>query len=285
MSKAIISLLLLLTTLPASVTMAASADKTIREKHVRTAVNKGNKAYRDSNFVEAEKYYLEALKEDSLSAIADFNLALTRIHIGKDSDMKEDDPKHPTNLAKSALMALGADQSADKAIRTKSYYNLGNLAFNAKDYTGAIAMYKDALRIDPADNKARQNLRIAQIMQQQNPGGGGGQDQNQDKQDQDQQDKQDQQQQQQDQQQKDQQQKDQQQNKDQQQQQQDQQKDQNQQQNRPQGGQPQAKPDGISKENAQRILQAIEKKDNEVRRDVEEREKVRMHSRQPDKPW
>lgn len=262
MSKAIISLLLLLTTLPASVTMAASADRTIREKHVRTAVNKGNKAYRDSNFVEAEKYYLEALKEDSLSAIADFNLALTRIHIGKDSDMKEDDPKHPTNLARSALMALGADQSADKAIRTKSYYNLGNLAFNAKDYAGAIAMYKDALRIDPADNKARQNLRIAQIMQQQNPGGGGGQDQNQDKQDQDQQDKQDQQQ-----------------------QQQDQQKDQNQQQNRPQSGQSQAKPDGISKENAQRILQAIEKKDNEVRRDVEEREKVRMHSRQPDKPW
>ena len=132
MSKAIISLLLLLTALPATVTMAASADRTIREKHVRTAVNKGNKAYRDSNFVESEKYYLEALKEDSLSALATFNLALTRIHIGNDSDMKEDDCNHPTNLAKSALMKLGADQSVDKALRSKSYYNLGNLAFNAK---------------------------------------------------------------------------------------------------------------------------------------------------------
>ena len=148
MSKAIISLLLLLTTLPASVTMAASADKTIREKHVRTAVNKGNKAYRDSNFVEAEKYYLEALKEDSLSAIADFNLALTRIHIGKDSDMKEDDPKHPTNLAKSALMALGADQSADKAIRTKSYYNLGRqLAAQDGDDPAVLALHPYPLAV------------------------------------------------------------------------------------------------------------------------------------------
>lgn len=276
MSKAIISLLLLLTALPATVTMAASADRTIREKHVRTAVNKGNKAYRDSNFVEAEKYYLEALKEDSLSALATFNLALTRIHIGKDSDMKEDDPKHPTNLAKSALMALGADMSVDKALRSKSYYNLGNLAFNAKDYAGAIAMYKDALRIDPADNKTRQNLRIAQIKQQQNPGGGGGQDDQQDKQDQDQQQQQQQQ---------DQQQKEQEQNKDREQQQQDQNQKKDQDQNQPQGGQPQGKSDGISKENAQRILQAIEKKDNEVRRDVEEREIKRTHSNPPEKPW
>ena len=279
MSKAIISLLLLLTALPATVTMAASADRTIREKHVRTAVNKGNKAYRDSNFVESEKYYLEALKEDSLSALATFNLALTRIHIGNDSDMKEDDCNHPTNLAKSALMKLGADQSVDKALRSKSYYNLGNLAFNAKDYAGAIAMYKDALRIDPADNKTRQNLRIAQIKQQQNPGGGGGQDDQQDKQDQDQQ------QQQQEQQQQDQQQKEQEQNKDREQQQQDQNQKKDQDQNQPQGGQPQGKSDGISKENAQRILQAIEKKDNEVRRDVEEREIKRTHSNPPEKPW
>ena len=255
MSKAIISLLLLLTALPATVTMAASADRTIREKHVRTAVNKGNKAYRDSNFVESEKYYLEALKEDSLSALATFNLALTRIHIGNDSDMKEDDCNHPTNLAKSALMKLGADQSVDKALRSKSYYNLGNLAFNAKDYAGAIAMYKDALRIDPADNKTRQNLRIAQIKQQQQ------------------------------QQQQDQQQKEQEQNKDREQQQQDQNQKKDQDQNQPQGGQPQGKSDGISKENAQRILQAIEKKDNEVRRDVEEREIKRTHSNPPEKPW
>lgn len=280
MSKTIISLLLLLAAFPATVTMASKADRTIQEKHVRNAVNKGNKAYRDSNFVEAENYYLEALKEDSLSAIATFNLALTRIHIGNDSDMKAEDPNHPTNLAKSALMLIASDQSADKALRTQSYYILGNLAFNTKDYAGAIAMYKDALRIDPADNKARQNLRIAQIMQQQNPGGGGGQDDQQDKQDQDQQDKQDQQNQQQDQQQNEQEQ-----NKDQQNQQQNQDQKKDQDQNQPQGGQPQGKPDGISKENAQRILQAIEKKDNEVRRDVEEREIKRTRSNPPEKPW
>ena len=47
-------------------------------------------------------------------------------------------------------------------LAAKANFNLGNLEFNAKDYQKAVDYYKQALRIDPSDDKARKNLRIAQ---------------------------------------------------------------------------------------------------------------------------
>ena len=169
------------------------------------------------------------------------------------------------------------EQNAQLAsIVERAAYDLGNISFNSQQYAQAIEHYKNALRKNPDNDKARENLRLAQLklqQQQQN------QDKNQDKnqQDKDQQ-KQDQQQQQQQQEQKqnEQDKKDQ----DKQQPQQPEKKD-NQQQPQPKQGA------GISDENAQKILKAMENEEAATRKKVEAKKQKADNARrrQVSRPW
>ena len=138
----------------------------------------------------------------------------------------------------------------DRDIAEMTYYNLGNMAFNDEQYDQSIECYKSALRIDPDNMDARENLRLAQLKKQE-------QEQNQDKQDQ-QQEEQEQQQ-------------------DQQQQQQNQQNQEEQQQQ-----QQEQKPMTNS---AQQILQTMQNKENATRKKVRAREEPATGRPQPDKPW
>ena len=119
-------------------------------------------------------------------------------------------------------------------------YNLGNVAFNSEDYSKALGYYKQALRLNPNDDKARRNLRITQLKIQ-----------DQDNQDQDKDKEEDQ--------------KDKEQNQDQQQNQnqnQDQNQDKQDQQN---NQQQQPKPQDINQQTADQILKAMENKENQTR--------------------
>ena len=46
-------------------------------------------------------------------------------------------------------------------------YNLGNVAYNAKQFEQAIAHYEDALRVNPEDADAKHNLELALLQKQQ----------------------------------------------------------------------------------------------------------------------
>jgi len=129
-----------------------------------------------------------------------------------------------------------AENQTDPMKLGELYHNMGNSLLKAKQLEASIEAYKQALRNNPADNETRHNLAYAQQMQQQEQEQEQeNQDQDQDKQDQDQdQDKQDQ-------------------DQDQDQQNQDQNQDQQQQQ------QPQ-----ISKEDAQRMLQALQQDEQDL---------------------
>ncbi|MGB9746244.1 MAG: tetratricopeptide repeat protein [Bacteroidales bacterium] len=84
------------------------------------------------------------------------------------------------------------DLSGDKTnrqIQAKSYYNLGNALFNDKKIQESIEAYKKSLLLNPSDMEAKHNLMIAQRMlqrsqqqQQQNQNGNQQQQQNQQKQ-------------------------------------------------------------------------------------------------------
>ena len=115
----------------------------------------------------------------------------------------------------------------------------------------SIECYKSALRINPDDWNARENLRLAQLKKEQ-------QEQNQDKQDQDKEDKEEQQQQQQEQQQN-----------------QDQQQEQQQQ---PQEQKPMTN-------SAQQILQTMQNKENATRKKVQAQEEPATGRPMPEKPW
>ena len=72
------------------------------------------------------------------------------------------------------MLTSVAQGSKNPELRSKAFYNLGNLAYNQQQYAQSIELYKNALRQNPEDNQARENLRLAQLKKQD-------QDQNKDK--------------------------------------------------------------------------------------------------------
>ena len=157
-------------------------------------VRQGNKEYDKENYVEAETTYLKALDVNFSSVPATFNLGSTRY---RQDSMKQ---------AVQNWSATALNQANDADLRSQSFYNIGNAMMKTQNYQQSIEFYKQSLRLNPNDDEARYNLAYAQQMlqqQQQDQQGGGGnddqkndqkQDQNQDKQqNQDQQDQQDQQ--------------------------------------------------------------------------------------------
>ncbi len=202
----------------------------------RQFVTKGNKLYTERKFVEAASLYEEALKENPQSASARYNLGLSQIRQVTNPADTTPKTKEILDKARKNLSEVALRSKDRPGIASKANYNLGNLEFNTKEYAKAVDYYKQALRIDPNDDNARKNLRIAQKqLDKQN------QDQNQQNKQQEQQ----------------------------QEQQQDKQDQQNQQQNQNQDRQQQPQDNkNINQQTAERILQAMDNKENQTRAKV-----------------
>ena len=163
-------------TVVAALPQSAEAKSTKAERNL---IKEGNKAFADSNFVDAFALYEQALQANPLSDAARYNKAVTLTFMSnEDNKGTANDPR----VKAAEIFESVAKTSKDDALVEKSFYNLGNMAFRDGDYAAAIEQYKGALRVNPDNKKTRQNLRIAQLQQQQ-------QDQNQDQnQDQDKED-------------------------------------------------------------------------------------------------
>lgn len=220
----------------------ASAKSTKAERNL---IKEGNKAFADSNFVDAFALYEQALAENPSSDAALYNKAVTLTYMASDDNKgTANDPR----IKAAEIFETVAKTSNNISLAEKSFYNLGNMAFRDGNYANAIEQYKGALRKNPDNIKTRQNLRIAQLQQQQ-------QEQNQNQQ-------QDQQQQQQEQQQ--------------------QEQNQNQQQDQQQQQQQQQQP---MTQNAEQILQSVQNKENSTRKKVQEQEVKNGGRSTTDKPW
>lgn len=219
----------------------AFAEKVESNRKERNFISEGNKLYNDGRYRAAYQKYQQALKANPNSAAGRYNLGLSQIRLGSN-------PSDTTQAAKNMLqegcktMEQVAQMGREKPeLAARANYNLGNVAFNTEDYSGALNYYKQSLRLNPEDEAARRNLRITQLKLQ-NQNKDKDQDKNQDKN-------------------KDQN-KEQEQNKD---QNKDQNKNQNQQQNQdkqqPQNNQ---QPD-INQQTADQILKAMENKESQTR--------------------
>lgn len=249
----------------------ADSDAVPTTKKERNFMHAGKRDFDQQRYAEAEVNFKKALHINSENPEAKFNLATSYLkQRGEDLTNKND------TLIREATKIFQevAGNVAKPALREYSFYDLGNLAYKNEDYGNAIEMYKNALRVNPENDQVRQNLRLAQLKkneqdqnqqnQNQNQQNQDNQDQNKDQQDQnkDQQDQQNQQDQQ-----------------DQNQDQQDRNKDQQQQQQQ-QGG--------LSQQNAEQILKAMEDKESATRQKVEQMkyDKERQSQRrQTTKPW
>ena len=141
-------------------------------------IRKGNKLFESKRYGEAEVEYKKALQVNPMSEIGNYNLAAALLQQGggvKAND--KEDKNNPINQAQGILSNL-VKTSSDRRLVGNAYYNLGNIDFAREQYQQAIDNYKNCLRRNPDDDKARQNLRLAQkkLQEQQN------QDKNQDQQ-------------------------------------------------------------------------------------------------------
>ncbi len=203
----------------------------------RNAIRKGNKLYNEKRYAEAETEYKRALQYNPHSDVANYNLASSYIRQGGSADSK--DQNSPMTKASQLLQNL-VKTSSDKNLVSRAYYNMGNMAFNQQNYAESIEMYKNALRRNPDDDQARENLRLAQKKKQEQDQQN--KDQNKDKNKD-----------------KDKQNKDQNQNNDQNKDKKDKDKqDQQNQQNKPNQNQPQKQQNGMSENNAEQILKAMQ---------------------------
>lgn len=140
------------------------------------------------------------------------------------------------------------------------HFNSGDVALKRKDYAAAVQAFRNALLLDPDDLDAKENYIYAKKMlqnQQEQQNGGGGQDENQDQNQDKNQDRQDQ----------------------------NQQGNQDKQDNGD-GQQGQQQPQaGISPQQAQQMLKAVQAKEDETRSKVEKEKAALLQSRQKEKNW
>lgn len=210
-------------------------------------LRQGNSKYFDGNYSESEILYRKAIEENRSSAAGNFNLGDALYRQNKFDDA-------------SKQFILSADMSADRIKKAESFFNLGNSLLKSNKIEESIEAYKNSLRLNPSSLEAKYNLAYAQDllkkMQQQ---------QQQQQKEQNQNKEQDQKEGKSDQQQQQQQQQNQDENKKNQQEQQQQQMQQQKQ--------------GISKEDAERILSALENDEKKVQEKVKQanalRERVR----------
>ncbi len=232
--------------LPVLLSLTASAQK------ANNMIRRGNSAYKDKKYKDAEIDYKGSLEKDPQSFAGNYNLGNAYY---KQKNFEE--------AGKQFLQSSGISKNPEEL--SKSYYNLGNTLMNTEKYKESLEAYKMALRLNPNDDDARYNLAYAlSKLRQQNKDQKNKDQKNQNKDQKKDQQKQDQQ-------------KQDQQKKDQQKQQQ-----QDQQQQKEQAKQQKSKPK-ISKEEAERMLQALKNEEQNLQKKKAKR--FESSNGNPDKDW
>jgi Ca-activated chloride channel family protein len=115
---------------------------------VNKSITEGNTFYRNGQYDLAERSYREALQKDQQNAIAQNNLGNA---LYKQRRYDE---------AEKIWGTLGTNNPA-KPVKATSFYNQGVIYSKQKELDKSIEAYKAALRNDPTDKQARENLQKA----------------------------------------------------------------------------------------------------------------------------
>jgi len=209
----------------------------------RKVIRDGVRAYENEEFGEAEVQFRKAENINQESYEAEFNTGAALYG----QEKYEETVKQYQSLL---------DHTDDAGKTARIWHNIGNSLLKAQQYAPSIEAYKNSLRKNPSDEDTRYNLAYAKqkLNEQQQQNQDQQQDQNKDQQqDQNKDQQQDQ-------------------NKDQQQDQdKDQQQDQNKDQQQDQGDNQQPVPREISKEDAERMLKAIQQQEKDVKEKVDKK--------------
>lgn len=113
----------------------------------RSDVQEGNRLYREGRYDEAHRKYLEALRAAPDSPVIRFNDANALYQTEE--------------FARAVDAYRGALEAADPVLEARAWYNLGNALYRRRQVEDALEAYKEALRRNPADTDAKHNLEVA----------------------------------------------------------------------------------------------------------------------------
>ena len=220
---------------------------TYAQKSSYKLITDGNAQYNQKKYSDAEVEYRKSLITGKNLKEGNYNLGNSYFKQGKyDEAVKQ-------------FESVGAMKDLSSEEKAKVYHNLGNSFLKDKKYEESIGAYKNALKANPKDNDTRYNLAYAQSMlqQQQDKNKNNKDDKNKDQKDKDK---------------KDQEKKDNKENKENKDQQKESEKDQD---KKDQDKNSQAQKDKISKDDADKILQALNNDEKKTQK--------KMNIKQPSK--
>jgi Ca-activated chloride channel homolog len=120
----------------------------------RDTLNHARELYKKGNYKEALKYYKSA---DRLAP--------------NDVDLSEEKGQSAYRAGKykeaEEAFRTAASKQTDTKRKASAYHNVGNSRMKLKDYGGAEESFKEALRLDPKNEKARQQLAEAKRLKKQ----------------------------------------------------------------------------------------------------------------------
>jgi Ca-activated chloride channel family protein len=117
----------------------------------KTLIYKGNQLYDQKKYKEAQADYQKAVQKKKMPLEGNFNMG-DAMYKQKDYD----------NAAKDFTSI--ASSSKDPLVKASAYHNLGNSMLSSKKYDESIDAYKKALIDNPKDDATRYNLAYAQEM-------------------------------------------------------------------------------------------------------------------------
>ena len=230
----------------------------VKAQTTNTLLRKGNKEYNKEKYNNATESYSKALQKAPKDVRANFNQGDAMFKLNQLDKAKEH-------------YLLSANTSTNTDIKAKAHYNVGNVLYKQEKWEESAKSYKTSLKLNPKDEQAKYNLMmaLAKIKKE----GKSGKDNKKDK---DKQDKKDDK--------KDKQDKDQGQNKPQDQNGNQQQNQQGQNQQDKQQQQRQAEQGQMTKEEAQKLLDAISAEEGKVQQKLT-KEKGKPSSKKVQKDW
>lgn len=145
----------------------------------RRLIRSGNKQFEQGKYPEAEVTYMRALEKTPFSYEANFNLSDVRYKQERYEEAEQIFQQLAEMQVPEGMENLGPITGTDPASRARAYYNLGNSLFQQRKLEPALEAYKNSLRLNPSDQEAKFNLAYTKkLLDKDKNGGGGGGGQN-----------------------------------------------------------------------------------------------------------
>ena len=139
----------------------------------RRLVRRGNRQFEKGDYGRSASFYEQALRVAPASWEAGYNLG------SADYRMERYD------AAEKVLQQFAADTARTDSERAELFFNLGDVQFRQNNLKGALESFKNSLRLNPSDMEAKYNYAyVKRLLEEQENGGGGDNDQNDDQKDQ-----------------------------------------------------------------------------------------------------